>query len=278
MIAFVLEAAAFGGILAWVARRGRGRGSVPRRVQGVARRVDRRCRAGRRAGVRGLSRSIPVRGADREPVHGRGGVRVGALGAVRRAGVCDRPRRAEARGAVKAAVSRREDLRSVRLERGSYGATSANRSPSSTSGKTRRILQTGERGPTCPENLAPAKQIVAFKVEPELAALLDAMPNKSEFIRAAVHSRLSSACPLCRGTGVAPFGGVSATSSPSSSSSTRSACAAGCGAEGASPLPLARPLRGGAAARRVRALGCLLLRGLRPQRRSARRAPSPSGG
>ena len=59
-----------------------------------------------------------------------------------------------------------------------------------------------------PRKPRPAKQIVAFKVEPELAALLDAMPNKSEFIRAAVQGRLSSACPLCRGTGIAPFGGV----------------------------------------------------------------------
>ena len=54
----------------------------------------------------------------------------------------------------------------------------------------------------------PAKQIVAFKVEPELAAVLDAMPNKSEFIRAAVQNRLASACPLCRGTGIAPFSGI----------------------------------------------------------------------
>lgn len=52
------------------------------------------------------------------------------------------------------------------------------------------------------------KQIIAFKVDPELASVLDAMPNKSEFIRAAVQSRLATACPLCRGTGVAPFGGI----------------------------------------------------------------------
>jgi hypothetical protein len=52
------------------------------------------------------------------------------------------------------------------------------------------------------------KQIVAFKVEPELASLLDAMPNKSEFIRSAIQSRLSSVCPLCRGSGVAPYGAV----------------------------------------------------------------------
>ena len=59
-----------------------------------------------------------------------------------------------------------------------------------------------------PRKPRPAKHIVAFKVEPELAALLDAMPNKSEFIRSAVQDRLATACPLCRGSGVAPLGGV----------------------------------------------------------------------
>ena len=59
-----------------------------------------------------------------------------------------------------------------------------------------------------PRKPRPTKHIVAFKVEPELAALLDAMPNKSEFIRAAVQGRLASACPLCRGTGIAPYGGA----------------------------------------------------------------------
>ncbi len=50
----------------------------------------------------------------------------------------------------------------------------------------------------------PPKSVVAFKVDPELAALLDAIPNKSEFIRAAVQARLVAACPLCRGSGIAP--------------------------------------------------------------------------
>ena len=59
-----------------------------------------------------------------------------------------------------------------------------------------------------PRKPRPTKHIIAFKVEPELAAVLDAMPNKSEFIRAAVQRQISTACPLCRGTGVAPFGGV----------------------------------------------------------------------
>ena len=60
-----------------------------------------------------------------------------------------------------------------------------------------------------PRKPKPSKHIVAFKVEPDLAALLDAMPNKSEFIRTAVARQLSTACPLCRGTGIAPFTGVS---------------------------------------------------------------------
>ncbi|HEY8091080.1 MAG TPA: hypothetical protein VIF09_24625 [Polyangiaceae bacterium] len=60
-----------------------------------------------------------------------------------------------------------------------------------------------------PRKPKPSKHIVAFKVEPDLAALLDAMPNKSEFIRNAVARQLSTACPLCRGTGMAPFNGVS---------------------------------------------------------------------
>lgn len=59
-----------------------------------------------------------------------------------------------------------------------------------------------------PRKPKPPKQIVAFKVDAELASVLDAMPNKSEFIRAAVTSRLSTACPLCRGTGVAPHASV----------------------------------------------------------------------
>jgi hypothetical protein len=59
-----------------------------------------------------------------------------------------------------------------------------------------------------PRKPRPNKQIVAFKVEPELAALLDAMPNKSEFIRTAVARQLSTVCPLCRGTGIAPYSGV----------------------------------------------------------------------
>jgi hypothetical protein len=49
----------------------------------------------------------------------------------------------------------------------------------------------------------PAKQtLVAFKVEAELADLLNRLPNKSEFIRQAIASQLGTACPLCNGQGV----------------------------------------------------------------------------
>jgi hypothetical protein len=52
----------------------------------------------------------------------------------------------------------------------------------------------------------PPKTIVAFKVEPELAELLNKLPNKSAFIRKAIAAQLGVACPLCQGKGVVPRG------------------------------------------------------------------------
>lgn len=49
-------------------------------------------------------------------------------------------------------------------------------------------------------------KVVAFKVEEELADLLDKLPNKSAFIRKAIAAQLGRACPLCRGKGVVPRG------------------------------------------------------------------------
>lgn len=49
-------------------------------------------------------------------------------------------------------------------------------------------------------------RLVAFKVEEELAGFLDALPNKSEFIRRAVLAQFGMACPLCTGPGVVPRG------------------------------------------------------------------------
>jgi len=45
------------------------------------------------------------------------------------------------------------------------------------------------------------REVVAFKVEEELAAILNKLPNKSAFIRKAIVSQLSMACPLCKARG-----------------------------------------------------------------------------
>jgi hypothetical protein len=50
------------------------------------------------------------------------------------------------------------------------------------------------------------KTVVAFKVEQELADLLNRLPNKSAFIRKAIAAQLGMACPLCRGKGTVPRG------------------------------------------------------------------------
>jgi len=49
-------------------------------------------------------------------------------------------------------------------------------------------------------------KVVAFKVDQELADLLDKLPNKSAFIRKAIEAQLGRACPLCAGKGVVPRG------------------------------------------------------------------------
>jgi hypothetical protein len=49
-------------------------------------------------------------------------------------------------------------------------------------------------------------QIVAFKVEQDLADFLDKLPNKSEFIRRAILAQFGMTCPLCAGSGVVPRG------------------------------------------------------------------------
>ena len=53
---------------------------------------------------------------------------------------------------------------------------------------------------------APKSQIVAFKVEEDLAEFLNKLPNKSAFIRKAIVAQLGMACPLCTGSGVVPKG------------------------------------------------------------------------
>ncbi|MSR31427.1 MAG: hypothetical protein EXR99_07975 [Gemmataceae bacterium] len=53
---------------------------------------------------------------------------------------------------------------------------------------------------------SPKTAVVAFKVEKELADLLNGLPNKSAFIRKAIASQLGVACPLCKGAGVVSRG------------------------------------------------------------------------
>jgi hypothetical protein len=48
--------------------------------------------------------------------------------------------------------------------------------------------------------------LVSFKVEAELAELLNRLPNKSEFIRKALAAQLRICCPLCDGKGLVPHG------------------------------------------------------------------------
>lgn len=47
-------------------------------------------------------------------------------------------------------------------------------------------------------------RIVTFKVEEDVAAFLDTMPNKSDFIRRALLSALLEPCPVCHGKGSVP--------------------------------------------------------------------------
>src|ERR1700692_2291519 len=47
----------------------------------------------------------------------------------------------------------------------------------------------------------PKTAVVAFKVEAELADFLNKLPNKSAFIRKAIAAQMSTACPLCHGSG-----------------------------------------------------------------------------
>jgi hypothetical protein len=46
--------------------------------------------------------------------------------------------------------------------------------------------------------------LVAFKVESELAELLNQLPNKSASIRKAIAAQLGVCCPLCKGRGHIP--------------------------------------------------------------------------
>jgi hypothetical protein len=50
---------------------------------------------------------------------------------------------------------------------------------------------------------APKKhEIVTFKVDEPLLKAMNGIPNRSEFIRAAILAALDNVCPLCKGNGL----------------------------------------------------------------------------
>jgi hypothetical protein len=46
------------------------------------------------------------------------------------------------------------------------------------------------------------QQIVTFKVDRSLLEAMRGIPNRSEFLRAAVLTAMDSLCPLCKGSGI----------------------------------------------------------------------------
>ena len=46
------------------------------------------------------------------------------------------------------------------------------------------------------------REIITFKVDEPLFEAMNGMPNRSEFIRAAILSALDNVCPLCKGSGI----------------------------------------------------------------------------
>jgi hypothetical protein len=44
--------------------------------------------------------------------------------------------------------------------------------------------------------------VITFKVDSSLAEAMRGIPNRSEFIRAAILSNLNNICPLCKGAGI----------------------------------------------------------------------------
>lgn len=46
------------------------------------------------------------------------------------------------------------------------------------------------------------QEIITFKVDEPLLEAMRGIPNRSEFIRAAILSALDNVCPLCKGNGI----------------------------------------------------------------------------
>ncbi len=48
----------------------------------------------------------------------------------------------------------------------------------------------------------PKAEIVTFKADESLLKAIGGIPNRSQFIRAAILAALENTCPLCKGTGL----------------------------------------------------------------------------
>lgn len=46
------------------------------------------------------------------------------------------------------------------------------------------------------------QEVISFKADESLLNAMQGIPNRSEFIRAAILAALDGVCPLCRGTGI----------------------------------------------------------------------------
>ncbi len=44
-------------------------------------------------------------------------------------------------------------------------------------------------------------EVITFKVDADMAGVIQRLPNKSEFIRQAILSAMNNVCPLCQGSG-----------------------------------------------------------------------------
>jgi hypothetical protein len=51
---------------------------------------------------------------------------------------------------------------------------------------------------------AASPEVISFKADQDLVALLKGVPNRSAFIRNAVLAALDKSCPLCHGSGMLP--------------------------------------------------------------------------
>ena len=60
----------------------------------------------------------------------------------------------------------------------------------------------GPRGSRPRRGSTPHAGVVSFKASDSFLEAMKGVPNRSEFIRAAVLTALESACPLCKGTGI----------------------------------------------------------------------------